>query len=255
MSEHGSNGSIEEIGAEEVEQIMFEDEKVAEAVLPEAAVPEQVENAPAVEDSPPTPSANTADPAPAEDPPLDDLVPVPAQQDTDSLSAAAAPVAEPSPADAIPVAEPPPAVEPAQPEQPADDVEEVPRPPQPDPPQGMRLVRPAPAIEDDGEEDDEDIDETLAERLMGLSEMFPESLRAGTTSLVKNSWSGSQYLYGFTRSAAWILFSTASILFMPVMIETERLSILDQQKQAKTQMLLGPGVAASGAPSLGPPPI
>ena len=33
----------------------------------------------------------------------------------------------------------------------------------------MRLVRPAPAIEDDGEEDDEDIDETLAERLMGRS--------------------------------------------------------------------------------------
>ena len=31
----------------------------------------------------------------------------------------------------------------------------------------MRLVRPAPAVEDDGEEDDEDIDETLAERLMG----------------------------------------------------------------------------------------
>jgi len=252
MSEHGSNGSMEEIGAEEVEQIMFEDEKAAESVAPE-----QVDNTPAVvEDSPPAPAANSADPAPAaEDPPLDDLVPAPAEQDTDSLSAAAAPVAEPAPADAVPVAEPAPAVEPAQPEQPADDVEEVPRPPQPDPPQGMRLVRPAPAVEDDGEEDDEDIDETLAERLMGLSEMFPESLRKGTTSLVKNSWSGTQYLYGFSRSAAWILFSTASILFMPVMIETERLSILDQQKQAKTQMLLGPGVAASGAPSLGPPPI
>jgi len=249
MSEHGSNGSMEEIGAEEVEQIMFEDEK--------SVAPEQEDNTPAVvEDSPPAPAANSADPAPAaEDPPLDDLVPAAAQQDTDSLSAAAAPMAETAPADAAPVAEPAPAVEPAQPEQPADDVEEVPRPPQPDPPQGMRLVRPAPAVEDDGEEDDEDIDETLAERLMGLSEMFPESLRKGTTSLVKNSWSGTQYLYGFSRSAAWILFSTASILFMPVMIETERLSILDQQKQAKTQMLLGPGVAASGAPSLGPPPI
>ena len=54
--------------------------------------------------------------------------------------------------------------------------------------------------------------------ILGLSEMFPESLRKGTTSLVKNSWSGTQSLYGFSRSAAWILFSTASILFMPVNI-------------------------------------
>ena len=43
--------------------------------------------------------------------------------------------------------------------------------------------------------------------------------------------------------------------YFKVMIETERLSIMDQQKQQKTQMLLGPGVASSGAPSLGPPPI
>jgi hypothetical protein len=40
------------------------------------------------------------------------------------------------------------------------------------------------------------------------------------------------------------------------MIETERLAFQDQQKQQKTQMLLGPGVAASGGgPALGPPPI
>ena len=45
------------------------------------------------------------------------------------------------------------------------------------------------------------------------------------------------------------------IFCLKVMIETERLSIMDQQKQQKTQMLLGPGVASSGAPSLGPPPI
>lgn len=50
------------------------------------------------------------------------------------------------------------------------------------------------------------------------------------------------------------VYMTLSLL-LQVMIETERLSILDQQKQQKTQMLLGPGVASSGAPSLGPPPI
>ena len=112
-----------------------------------------------------------------------------------------------------------------------------------------------PVSVDDEEDDDDDIDETLVERLVGLTKMFPESIRSGTVSLFKSSWSATQYFYGFSRSAGWIFFSTASILFMPVMIQTERLSIMDQQMQQKTQMLLGPGVASSGAPSLGPPPI
>ena len=74
----------------------------------------------------------------------------------------------------------------------------------------------------------------------------------------------------FAKSAAWVVFSTATILFMPVMIETERLQLQDAQKAQKNQILLGPGsllililkcqvlltgVAQSGGPSLGPPPI
>ena len=51
---------------------------------------------------------------------------------------------------------------------------------------------------------------------IGLTEMFPDFLTNGTVSLVKNSWAGTKHLYGFSRSAAWIFFSTASILFMPV---------------------------------------
>ena len=40
-------------------------------------------------------------------------------------------------------------------------------------------------VEDDGEEDDDDIDETLAERLLGLTEMFPDFVTNGTVSIVK----------------------------------------------------------------------
>ena len=75
-----------------------------------------------------------------------------------------------------------------------------------------------------------------------------------------------------SRTVSFIVFSSAALLFMPIMIETERLQIQDQQKAQKNQMLLGAGkdsskhknilkifcilgVATSGAPSIGPPPI
>ena len=43
------------------------------------------------------------------------------------------------------------------------------------------------------------------------------------------------------RTVSFIVFSSAALLFMPIMIETERLQIQDQQKAQKTQMLLGAG--------------
>jgi import receptor subunit TOM22 len=116
--------------------------------------------------------------------------------------------------------------------------------------------RPAATLEEeDDEEDDDDIDETLAERLVGLTEMFPQFLRTGSVSLVKGSWSFSQASFSFVKAATWVVFSTATIMFMPIMIETERLQLQDQQKAQKNQILLGPGMAQSGGPSLGPPPI
>jgi len=116
--------------------------------------------------------------------------------------------------------------------------------------------RPAATLEEvDDEEDDDDIDETLTERLIGLTEMFPDFVRNGSVSLVKGSWSLAQSCYSLSRAASWVVFSSATILFMPVMIESERLQLQDQQKAQKNQILLGPGAAVSGGPSLGPPPI
>ena len=109
----------------------------------------------------------------------------------------------------------------------------------------VTAARPAATLEeveeDDDEEDDDDIDETLVERLVGLTEMFPDFVRCGTVGLVNGSVSLSKWSYSMSRTVSWILFSSAALLFMPVMIETERLQIQDQQKAQKSQILLGPG--------------
>lgn len=141
----------------------------------------------------------------------------------------------------------------------------VPVAPKSDPPKesSVQIIRPSASkpsatleeVDDDEEEDDDDIDETLVERLVGLTEMFPDFVTAGSVALVKGSWNLTTKMYSMTKSVSWVVFSSATILFMPVMIETERLQIQDQQKAAKNQILLGPGAAVSGGPSLGPPPI
>jgi len=215
LSENGSNGSIEEILPEEIQLQNGDLELSTEASTPAVAVVAK----PEVVNEP------VAEVAQAEP------------------SAAAQPAV-----DAPAVAEPAQAVE---------VIEEIPRPAQVEPPvqkqQKQEIV--ARLEDEEDEDDDDDIDETLTERLIGLTEMFPECVRNGSASLVMGSWAATKSAYGLSRSIAWIFFSSASILFMPVIIETERMSIMDQQKQQKTQMLLGPGVASSGAPSLGPPPI
>lgn len=108
----------------------------------------------------------------------------------------------------------------------------------------MSVARPTATLEevsDDEEEDDDDLDETIAERLLGLTEMFPDFVRSGTVGLVKGSLGLTKSCYAMSRTASWIIFSSAALLFMPIMIETERLQLQDQQKAQKTQMLLGPG--------------
>jgi hypothetical protein len=58
--------------------------------------------------------------------------------------------------------------------------------------------------------------------LSGLTEMFPESLRNATVSLVETSWSLTKSSYSFGRSAAWVLFTSATLLFMPVRMVINR---------------------------------
>jgi len=106
-----------------------------------------------------------------------------------------------------------------------------------------------------GEYDDEP-DETLGERLWGLTEMFPEPVRDATSCFVDCAQKGIKCLYGYSRTAFWVVFSSSIILFAPVIFEVERAQMEEMQRTQQKQMLLGPNTAVSGGGlPLIPPPM
>ncbi|GAB1610757.1 mitochondrial import receptor subunit TOM22 homolog [Argonauta hians] len=112
------------------------------------------------------------------------------------------------------------------------------------------------SIED---KDDEDLDETLVERLVGLTEMFPESLRNTVCTMGHLSVSYAKMLYGVSRTIAWVFVSSATIIVLPALFESERAQAQEQQLQQQRQILLGPNAAVSGSsagliPGVGGPP-
>ena len=52
-----------------------------------------------------------------------------------------------------------------------------------------------------------------------------------------------------------IVFSSSVTLFLPIMIETERMGIEEAQKQQQRQILLGPGAAVSAGANAPLPPM
>lgn len=93
------------------------------------------------------------------------------------------------------------------------------------------------AIED---EDDED-DETLGERLWGLTEMFPESLRNGVHTTTKTVQSGVVGLYAFARATSWFLATSASVALLPIVFECQRFEVQEMTRNQQKQILLGTG--------------
>ncbi|XP_063595613.1 mitochondrial import receptor subunit TOM22 homolog [Penaeus indicus] len=112
--------------------------------------------------------------------------------------------------------------------------------------------------EDEDEDEDEDFDESFAERVWGLTEMFPECLRTGSANAVSSSVRLVKGAYDLSRQVVWIAVSTSILLFAPVMFEIERLNVEEMMKQDRNRLVLGPGSAMSGgppaAPGLMPPP-
>lgn len=98
-------------------------------------------------------------------------------------------------------------------------------------------------IDDD---EDEDLDETLMERLWGLSEMFPDSVRTAAELSAQCSVSLAKKCYSFSRAALWVGTTSFMILVLPVVFETERLQLEQQQLQQQRQILLGPNIGMSG---------
>jgi len=105
------------------------------------------------------------------------------------------------------------------------------------------------------EEDDDDSfeDETLAERLWGLTEMFPSPVRDATWTISTSSVSAVKGLYQFSRSALWIIATSAIILAAPPLLENEKAQLDELNRQQQRQILLGPSASMpSGAPGMMP---
>ncbi|XP_026550659.1 mitochondrial import receptor subunit TOM22 homolog [Notechis scutatus] len=104
-------------------------------------------------------------------------------------------------------------------------------------------------LEEDTEEEEDELDETLAERLWGLTEMFPERLRSAAGATFDVSFSVAQKMYRFSRAALWIGTTSFMILVLPVVFETEKLQMEQQQQLQQRQILLGPNTGLSGGMS------
>ncbi|XP_070509297.1 mitochondrial import receptor subunit TOM22 homolog [Chironomus tepperi] len=104
------------------------------------------------------------------------------------------------------------------------------------------------SIEEDFEDEP---DETFGERLIGLTEMLPDSVRNLSENVFTITERSVISLYQFACSASWIFFTSSMILFAPVIFETERAQMEQMQKSQQNQMLLGPG--SQGMAGLAPP--
>ncbi|XP_017137664.1 mitochondrial import receptor subunit TOM22 homolog [Drosophila miranda] len=105
----------------------------------------------------------------------------------------------------------------------------------------------------DEENYDDEPDETLSERFIGLTEMLPGSVRTAACTVADTSVKTCKGLFSFSRNAAWIFFTTSIIMFAPIVFETERATMEELHKSQQKQVLLGPSSAMASTPS-GPTP-
>ncbi|XP_012216963.1 mitochondrial import receptor subunit TOM22 homolog [Linepithema humile] len=103
------------------------------------------------------------------------------------------------------------------------------------------------------DEDDDEEDESLTERLLGLTEMFPEPVRNFGYNVGTCLCTCAKGLYSYSCSATWLIFSSSTILFAPIIFEMERAQMEDLQRTQQKQVLLGPNTALSGVNSSGLP--
>ncbi|XP_055700987.1 mitochondrial import receptor subunit TOM22 homolog [Phlebotomus papatasi] len=99
-----------------------------------------------------------------------------------------------------------------------------------------------------GENFDDEPDETLGERLWGLTEMFPEPVRNVCSTVTDLSSRSVKSLFKLTCNASWIFFTSSILLFAPVFIEVERAQLQEAQRNQQKQALLGPSSALAATP-------
>lgn len=102
--------------------------------------------------------------------------------------------------------------------------------------------------DNDDEDDSDEEDESLSERLLGLTEMFPEKVRNIGFNVGTNLCSCVKGLYAFTCTATWLIISSSTILFAPIVFEIERAQMDELQRNQQKQLLLGPSAAMANTP-------
>ena len=75
----------------------------------------------------------------------------------------------------------------------------------------------------------EDVEETLAERLTGLTEMVPDRVWA----LAGRTYN---FSYWLLRRSVWVLGTSLALLFLPPFIEQQRLEFEEMQNMQKKQV-------------------
>uniref|UniRef100_A0A8D2B1E2 Mitochondrial import receptor subunit TOM22 homolog n=1 Tax=Sciurus vulgaris TaxID=55149 RepID=A0A8D2B1E2_SCIVU len=73
--------------------------------------------------------------------------------------------------------------------------------------------------------------------------MFPERVPSAARATFDLSLFVAQKMYRFSRAALWIGTTSFMILVLPVVIETEKLQMEQQQQLQQLQILLGPNRA------------
>ncbi|XP_006148716.1 mitochondrial import receptor subunit TOM22 homolog [Tupaia chinensis] len=106
------------------------------------------------------------------------------------------------------------------------------------------------------EDDDEELEETLSGRLWGLTEVFPERVQsAAGANFFFFFWRATfdlslfvaQKMYRLSRAASWTGTTSFTILvLLPVVFETEKLQMEQQQPLQQRQILLRPNTRQSG---------
>lgn len=79
-------------------------------------------------------------------------------------------------------------------------------------------------------------DESLAERLWGLTEMLPEGVRSACGTATEATGVAVKTIFQFSCTASWIFFTSSMILFAPVIFETERAQMEEMQRSQQKQV-------------------
>ena len=79
-------------------------------------------------------------------------------------------------------------------------------------------------------------DETITERLIGLTEMFPESFRNFVCASTDLAIKGAKKLYSFSGSTLWIVSTSFTVMALPLIFEVERAQAEEAEKQQQRQV-------------------